>query len=82
LIFFFTTDACDVYTWGASTKGTLGHGEEEEELVPRVIEALLGRDIRNIACGYEHTLAVSGSFLTYVRLSKCDIHLCFYLLFL
>lgn len=52
-------DACDIYTWGASTKGTLGHGEEEEELVPRVIEALLGRDIRQVACGHEHTLAVS-----------------------
>ncbi|XP_066936467.1 uncharacterized protein [Clytia hemisphaerica] len=52
-------DACDIYTWGASTKGTLGHGEAEEELVPRVVEALLGRDIRKIACGFEHTLAVS-----------------------
>ena len=54
------SDACDIYTWGSSTKGTLGHGEEEEELVPRVVEALLGRDIRKLACGYEHTLAVSG----------------------
>ena len=57
---FFNLDACDIYTWGLSTKGTLGHGEEEEELVPRVVEALLGRDIRKLACGHEHTLAVSG----------------------
>ena len=57
---FFYLDACDIYTWGLSTKGTLGHGEEEEELVPRVVEALLGRDIRKLACGHEHTLAVSG----------------------
>ena len=57
-------DACDIYTWGLSTKGTLGHGEEEEELVPRVVEALLGRDIRKLACGHEHTLAVTGILLT------------------
>ena len=55
-------DACDVYTWGASPKGTLGHGEEIEELVPRVVEALLGRDVRTVSCGTEHTLAVSGSY--------------------
>ncbi|XP_065666204.1 uncharacterized protein LOC100209924 [Hydra vulgaris] len=52
-------DACDIYTWGASPKGVLGHGEETEELFPRVVEALLGRDIRTVACGTEHTLAVS-----------------------
>lgn len=53
-------DACDIYTWGASVKGTLGHGEQTEELIPRVIESLLGRDIRYVACGTDHTLALSG----------------------
>ncbi|XP_057294266.1 uncharacterized protein LOC130622774 [Hydractinia symbiolongicarpus] len=54
-------EECDIYTWGASPKGTLGHGEETEELVPRVVEALLGRDVRQVACGTEHTLAVTGT---------------------
>jgi len=53
-------DACDIYTWGASVKGTLGHGEQTEELIPRVIESLLGRDIRYVACGTDHTLALSA----------------------
>ena len=52
-------DACDIYTWGSSFKGMLGHGEETEEITPRVVEALLGRDVRKISCGTEHMLAVS-----------------------
>jgi len=54
-------DACDVYTWGSSYKGMLGHGEETEEVTPRVVEALLGRDVRQISCGAEHMLAVTSS---------------------
>ncbi len=55
---FVLSDACDIYTWGSSFKGMLGHGEETEEVIPRVVEALLGRDVRKIACGTEHMLAV------------------------
>lgn len=67
---FYHLDACDIYTWGASSKGTLGHGEETEELIPRVVESLLGRDIRLLACGTEHTLAVSGNLSSQLRLKK------------
>ena len=38
----------------------LGHGEEELERSPRVIEALLGRNIVYVACGVAHTIALSG----------------------
>lgn len=55
-------DACDVYTWGKGTKGMLGHGEDAEEVSPRVVEALLGRDIRKIAVGTSHTVALSSKF--------------------
>ncbi|KXJ19610.1 ultraviolet-B receptor UVR8 [Exaiptasia diaphana] len=55
----YKEDACDVYTWGKCTKGMLGHGEDSEEMSPRVVEALLGRDIRKIACGASHMLALS-----------------------
>jgi len=41
----------------------LGHGEDAEEMAPRVVEALLGRDIRKIACGTSHTLALSSKLL-------------------
>jgi alpha-tubulin suppressor-like RCC1 family protein len=34
------TDTCEVYTFGDEESGQLGHGEDENELVPRVVEAL------------------------------------------
>lgn len=40
----------------------LGHGEETEEVTPRVVEALLGRDVRQISCGTEHILAVTCKY--------------------
>lgn len=38
----------------------LGHKDEDDEKMPRVVESLLGRDIFMAACGVAHTLAVSG----------------------
>lgn len=35
----------DVYTWGLGSNGRLGHGETIDCVVPRVTEALLGRNI-------------------------------------
>ena len=55
-----TSDACDLYSWGGGFRGMLGHGEEELERSPRVIEALLGRNIIFVACGVAHTIALSG----------------------
>jgi len=54
------TDACDMYSCGGSYRGMLGHGEEEMERIPRVINALLGRNIIYIVCGVAHTIALSG----------------------
>ena len=62
---YVNEDACDLYTWGASPKGTLGHGEEEEELVPRVVKAILGKDIHMVACGTEHTMVITDSGETF-----------------
>ena len=38
----------------------LGHKDEDDERLPRVLESLLGRDISMVACGVTHTMAVSG----------------------
>jgi hypothetical protein len=32
---------CDVYTWGTGVSGRLGHGREDDEPAPRLLEALL-----------------------------------------
>lgn len=54
------TDACDLYTWGSGHRGMLGHKDEDDERVPRVVESLLGRDIVMAACGVAHTMALGG----------------------
>lgn len=33
--------------------GRLGHGNEEDHHLPRVVEALLGKDVRGVACGVQ-----------------------------
>ncbi len=38
----------------------LGHKDEDDEMLPRVVESLLGRDIVMLACGVYHTMALSG----------------------
>ena len=40
----------------------LGHKDEDNEILPRVVESLLGRDIVTVACGVHHTIALSGEF--------------------
>ena len=39
----------------------LGHKDEDNERLPRVVESLLGRDISMAACGVVHTIALSVS---------------------
>lgn len=53
-------DACDLYTWGDGSTGMLGHGENGEENVPKVVEALISKDIVKVACGVTHTIVVTS----------------------
>ncbi|XP_065839142.1 uncharacterized protein [Oscarella lobularis] len=55
----FKNDACDIYTWGAGARGMLGHGDDVDEKTPRVVEALLGRNMKMATCGSHHTMALS-----------------------
>eukprot|EP01094_Clydonella_sp_ATCC50884_P028437 TRINITY_DN8529_c0_g1_i1.p1 TRINITY_DN8529_c0_g1~~TRINITY_DN8529_c0_g1_i1.p1 ORF type:complete len:632 (+),score=133.57 TRINITY_DN8529_c0_g1_i1:274-1896(+) len=54
-------DNTDVYTWGQGLNGRLGHGDENDQLSPKVVESLLGKAIRKIACGPSHTAAISAN---------------------
>eukprot|EP01103_Thecamoeba_quadrilineata_P010272 TRINITY_DN2166_c0_g1_i2.p1 TRINITY_DN2166_c0_g1~~TRINITY_DN2166_c0_g1_i2.p1 ORF type:complete len:227 (-),score=40.30 TRINITY_DN2166_c0_g1_i2:146-826(-) len=49
----------DVYTWGQGENGRLGHDNESDQLVPKVIEALLAKEIRGVSCGPSHSAALS-----------------------
>ena len=55
----------DVYTWGSSRSGALGHGEVEEELVrPMRVETLghgtVAGAVIQVACGSRHCLALGA----------------------
>ena len=56
-----TTDL-HVYSWGHGDKGQLGLGDTKSSLLPRVVEALLGKEVRQVAAGGSHSLAFNAFF--------------------
>eukprot|EP00005_Dracoamoeba_jomungandri_P003344 CAMPEP_0174255280 /NCGR_PEP_ID=MMETSP0439-20130205/4627_1 /TAXON_ID=0 /ORGANISM="Stereomyxa ramosa, Strain Chinc5" /LENGTH=558 /DNA_ID=CAMNT_0015337397 /DNA_START=161 /DNA_END=1838 /DNA_ORIENTATION=+ len=54
-------DSNDAYSWGKGKNGKLGHGNEEDQCIPKVIEYLLGKDIRGVCCGPGHSAAWNGN---------------------
>lgn len=54
------SDSCmKVYSWGWGDFGRLGHGNYSDLFTPQPIKALDGLQIRQIACGDSHCLAVT-----------------------
>mmetsp|Transcript_35250 Transcript_35250/g.58918 ORF Transcript_35250/g.58918 Transcript_35250/m.58918 type:complete len:956 (+) Transcript_35250:97-2964(+) len=49
----------DVFTWGANERGQLGHGDRLIQRIPRLLEAMLDKDIKQIACGNQHAAALT-----------------------
>ncbi|KAG9492301.1 hypothetical protein GDO78_000687 [Eleutherodactylus coqui] len=45
------TAAGELYTWGKGRYGRLGHGDSEDQLKPKLVEALQGYRVIDIACG-------------------------------
>ncbi|XP_073987726.1 E3 ubiquitin-protein ligase HERC2 isoform X1 [Rhodnius prolixus] len=41
----------ELYTWGKGRYGRLGHGDSENQLKPKLVEALLGYHVLDVACG-------------------------------
>ena len=51
-----------LWAWGEGSSGQLGLGDTNERLVPTLVgaeEVFGGSKVRTIACGYDHTLAVT-----------------------
>lgn len=46
-----------MWTWGAGGFGELGHGDDTDSAVPRLVR--LGVRFRHVSCGFYHTAAVS-----------------------
>jgi alpha-tubulin suppressor-like RCC1 family protein len=56
----FLTDDGEVLTCGVGEYGILGTGDTGSVSVPTVVEALENEDVRQIAAGYDHTLALTA----------------------
>jgi alpha-tubulin suppressor-like RCC1 family protein len=51
-----------LWAWGAGSYGQLGLGDTNNRLVPTLVgaeEVFGGSQVRTVACGHEHTLAVT-----------------------
>jgi alpha-tubulin suppressor-like RCC1 family protein len=56
-----------VLTWGSGGKYRLGHGTEDDEQGPRIVESLIGTNIIQVECGDQFTVALDegGSVYTW-----------------
>jgi len=61
------TEMGELFTFGGGYHGKLGHGGTQEEHVPRLVEALVGKKVIGAAAGYSHTAVWTeeGELLTF-----------------
>ncbi|KAK4294466.1 hypothetical protein Pmani_032901 [Petrolisthes manimaculis] len=45
------TSSGELYTWGKGRYGRLGHGDSEDQFCPKLVEALVGYRVVDVACG-------------------------------
>ena len=53
------SSAGEIFTWGDGRMGQLGHGDTQPRLVPTIVASLHGRHVASVACGLEHSVAVT-----------------------
>lgn len=51
----------DVYTWGRGDDGRLGHGDNGWKYVPRLVDVVRSKNIRQVTCGSYHTAAITDN---------------------
>jgi len=49
-----------VWSWGDGDYGKLGHGNRQNQLLPKMTEALAGRRVVTVSAGGEHSLALTA----------------------
>jgi len=56
-----------VWSWGRGYSGKLGHGDVQEQLLPKKVEALVGQRVVAVSAGLLHSLAITadGAVLTW-----------------
>lgn len=55
----------EVYTWGDEEGGALGHGDEENCYIPKLVEALSGEKTNQLDCGGYHTIVCTRNGKVY-----------------
>jgi len=55
-----------VWSWGWGGEGRLGHGDEQNQLLPKKVEALAGQRVVAVSAGGDHSIATnSGAVFTW-----------------
>ena len=49
-----------VWSWGWANSGRLGHGDQQDQPLPKKVEALTGRRVVAVSAGGEHSLALTA----------------------
>jgi alpha-tubulin suppressor-like RCC1 family protein len=62
---FAVSEDMQVFSWGFGENGTLGHGDWQDQLSPKRIEALRGIQLRSVAVGSYHVLALAAGGVLY-----------------
>ena len=50
----------DVWSWGLGSSGRLGHGDQQNQLLPKKIEAFAGQRVDFVSAGTYHSLAITA----------------------
>ncbi|CAI5472595.1 unnamed protein product [Closterium sp. Yama58-4] len=50
-----------LYTWGDGDRYKLGHGDKQQQLLPKAVDTLSQVDISQVACGQDITVALTPS---------------------
>ena len=69
MIRFLSLSSGELYTWGKGRYGRLGHGDSDDQPKPKLVEALLGYRVIDVACGNNFGSFLRGTFVNDVTWS-------------
>ncbi|KAI0507018.1 hypothetical protein KFK09_013136 [Dendrobium nobile] len=52
------TSKTEVYTWGKGANGRLGHGDNDDRVLPTLVEALKDKHVKSVQCGSNFTAVI------------------------
>ena len=52
--------AGDLWSWGTTDEGQLGHGDTDDREAPKLIDALKGKQIKEVSVGQTEHFSISG----------------------